>query len=170
MLKITVQYWYLPLGRCINTIRDEKGLVKKKGGVEPDIIVEQKPLPLWRLEERRKLRDNEALLQYTEKNLEALRPLAMLGDGGKTSAYPALDKLLSSLETRGTEADVRQIVRNILRRKLEDERGRQFAFDLQEDLQLQQAILSLLAQMKKKPAEIEDYSWITPQAVPRKTE
>ena len=170
MLKITVQYWYLPLGRCINTIRDEKGLVTKKGGVEPDIIVEQKPLPLWRLEERRKLRDNEALLQYTEKNLEALRPLAKLGDGGKASAYPGLDKVLSALETRGSEADVRQIVRNILRRKLEDERGRQFAFDLQEDLQLQQAILSLLAQMKKKPAAIEDYSWITPQAVPKKTE
>ena len=78
--------------------------------------------------------------------------------------------MLSALETRGSEADVRQIIRNILRRKLEDERGRQFAFDLQEDLQLQQAILSLLAQMKKKPAEIEDYSWITPQAVPKKTE
>ena len=170
MLKITVQYWYLPLGRCINTIRDEKGLVKKEGGVEPDISVEQKPLPLWQLEERRKLRDNEALLQYTEKNLDALRPIAFLGDGGKASRYPGLDKVLSSLDTRGTERDVRQVIRKILRRKLEDERGRQFAVDLQEDLQLQQGILSLLAQMKKKPAEIEDYSWITPQAVPKKTE
>ena len=170
MLKITVQYWYLPLGRCINTIRDEKGLVKKEGGVEPDISVEQKPLPLWQLEERRKLRDNEALLQYTEKNLDALRPIAFLGDGGKASRYPGLDKVLSSLDTRGTETDVRQVIRKILRRKLEDERGRQFAVDLQEDLQLQQGILSLLAQMKKKPAEIEDYSWITPQAVPKKTE
>ena len=170
MLKITVQYWYLPLGRCINTIRDEKGLVKKEGGVEPDISVEQKPLPLWQLEERRKLRDNEALLQYTEENLDALRPIAILGDGGKAARYPGLDKVLSSLDTRGTEKDVRQVIRNILRRKLEDERGRQFAVDLQEDLQLQQGILSLLAQMKKKPAEIEDYSWITPQAVPKKTE
>ena len=144
--------------------------MKKEGGVEPDISVEQKPLPLWQLEERRKLRDSEALLQYTEENLDALRPIAILGDGGKAARYPGLDKVLSSLDTRGTEKDVRQVIRSILRRKLEDERGRQFAVDLQEDLQLQQGILSLLAQMKKKPAEIEDYSWITPQAVTKKTE
>ena len=170
MLKITVQYWYLPLGRCINTIRDEKGLVKKEGGVEPDIRVEQKPLPLWQLEERRKLRDNEKLMEYAEKNLDALRPIATLGDGGEASRYPGLKEVVSTLDTKGTEADIRQVIRNILRRKLEDERGRQFAFDLQEDLQLQQAILSLLSQMKKESAEIAEYSWIKPQAAVKKTE
>ena len=170
MLKITVQYWYLPLGRCINTIRNEKGLVTKKGGVEPDVKVPQKVPALWRLEERRSLRSNEALLEYTEKHLDALRPVATLGDRGDPSRYPELEKVLAAVETKGTEADVRQVIRNILRRKLEDERGRQFALDLQEDLQLQQGVLSLLKAMRKNPAEIAEYAWIKPLPAPEKEE
>ncbi|MFP6633448.1 MAG: S41 family peptidase [Planctomycetota bacterium] len=170
MLKITVQYWYLPLGRCINTIRNEKGLVTKEGGVEPDVKVLQKVPALWRLEERRSLRNNEALLGYTEKHLDALRSIATLGDRGDPSRYPELEKILAAVETKGTEADVRQVIRDILRRKLEDERGRQFALDLQEDLQLQQGILSLLKAMRKNPAEIAEYAWIKPLPAPEKEE
>ncbi|MCH2579711.1 MAG: S41 family peptidase [Planctomycetes bacterium] len=170
MLKITVQYWYLPLGRCINTIRNEKGLVTKEGGVEPDVKVQQKVPALWRLEERRSLRNNEALLGYTEKHLDALRSIATLGDRGDPSRYPELEKILAAVETKGTEADVRQVIRDILRRKLEDERGRQFALDLQEDLQLQQGILSLLKAMRKNPAEIAEYAWIKPLPAPEKEE
>ena len=77
---------------------------------------------------------------------------------------------ISSLNTKGTEADVRQVIRGILRRKLEDERGRQFAYDLQEDIQLQQGILNLLESMSKKPAEIAEYSWIKPLPAPGKKE
>ena len=170
MLKITVQYWYLPLGRCINTIRNEKGLVTKEGGVEPDVKVLQKVPALWRLEERRSLRNNEALLGYTEKHLDALRSIATLGDRGDPSRYPELEKVLAAVETKGTEADVRQVIRDILRRKLEDERGRQFAVDLQEDLQLQQGILSLLKAMRENPAEIAEYAWIKPLPAPEKKE
>ena len=170
MLKITVQYWYLPLGRCINTIRDAKGLVTKAGGVEPDVKVLQKLPALWRLEERRSLRNNEALVGYTEKHLDALRSIATLGDRGDPSRYPGLEKVLASVETKGTEADVRQVIRDILRRKLEDERGRQFALDLQEDLQLQQGILILLKAMRKNPAEIAEYAWIKPLPAPEKEE
>ena len=170
MLKITVQYWYLPLGRCINTIRNEKGLVTKEGGVEPDVKVLQKVPALWRLEERRSLRNNEALLGYTEKHLDALRSIATLGDRGDPSRYPELEKILAAVETKGTEADVRQVIRDILRRKLEDERGRQFALDLQEDLQLQQGILSLLKAMRENPAEIAEYAWIKPLPAPEKKE
>ena len=170
MLKITVQYWYLPLGRCINTIRNEKGLVTKEGGVEPDVKVAQKVPALWRLEERRSLRNNEALLEYTEKHLDALRSIATLGDRGDPSRYPELEKILAAVETKGAEADVRQVIRAILRRKLEDERGRQFALDLQEDLQLQQGILSLLKAMRKNPAEIAEYAWIKPLPAPEKEE
>ena len=170
MLKITVQYWYLPLGRCINTIRNEKGLVTKEGGVEPDVKVLQKVPALWRLEERRSLRNNEALLEYTEKHLDALRSIATLGDRGDPSRYPELEKILAAVETKGTEADIRQVIRDILRRKLEDERGRQFALDLQEDLQLQQGILSLLKAMRKNPAEIAEYAWIKPLPAPEKEE
>jgi hypothetical protein len=170
MLKITVQYWYLPLGRCINTIRNAKGLVTKKGGVEPDVKVQQKLPALWRLEERRSLRNNEALVEYTEKHLDSLRSVATLGDRGDPSRYPELEKVLAAVETKGTEADIRQVIRDILRRKLEDERGRQFALDLQEDLQLQQGILSLLKAMRKNPAEIAEYAWIKPLPAPEKEE
>ncbi len=170
MLKITVQYWYLPLGRCINTIRNEKGLVTKKGGVEPDVKVQQKLPALWRMEERRSLRNNEVLVEYTEKHLDSLRSIATLGDRGDPSRYPELEKILDAVETKGTEADIRQVVREILRRKLEDERGRQFALDLQEDLQLQQGVLSLLKAMRKNPAEIAEYAWIKPLPAPEKEE
>ena len=61
------------------------------------------------------------------------------------------------MEAHHFEADVRQIIRNILRRKLEDERGRQFAFDLQEDTILQHGIVEALKLMGEAPADHEPY-------------
>ena len=122
------------------------------------------------MEERRSLRNNEVLVEYTEKHLDSLRSIATLGDRGDPSRYPELEKILDAVETKGTEADIRQVVREILRRKLEDERGRQFALDLQEDFQLQQGVLSLLKAMRKNPAEIAEYAWIKPLPAPEKEE
>ena len=97
---------------------------------------------------------------------DRLRPIATLGDRNDPSRYPELDKTLSVIKTKGGEDDVRQVIREILRRKLEDERGRQFALDLQGDIQLQQGILNLLKAMKKAPAEIAEYAWIKPLPAP----
>jgi C-terminal peptidase prc len=159
-LKLTVQYWYLPLGRCINTMRDEKGRVIEKGGVLPDIEVERVLLPTWRLEERATLRTNEKIADYVEKHLPKLRELVPLGDHDDESRYPSLAELHTALDTHALRADVRQVLRYHVRRKLEDERGREFAFDLQEDHQMQRAIVHLLDVIGRDAAKSKAWSWL----------
>jgi len=159
-LKLTAQYWYLPLGRCINTLRDEKGRVLEKGGVVPDIEVERELLATWRLEERATLRTNEKIAEYVETHFQKLRELVPLGDRNDESRYPNLTELHASLDTHALRADVRQVLRYHTRRKLEDERGREFAFDLQEDNQLQRALAHLLEVVGRDAAESDTWRWL----------
>lgn len=155
-LRLTVQYYYLPLGDCIHTIRED-GAVVKQGGVEPDIEVESEKVPIWQLEERERLRTDPAILDYVDKHAEALKRLYASGGGSEPSEYPDFQKLFETLETTGTEEDVRFVLRYHSRRRLEDENGREFACDYLEDQQLQAAILEMLGKLDKDPTEIPRY-------------
>jgi carboxyl-terminal processing protease len=163
-LKLTVQYYYLPLGRCIHTIRDENGRVLQQGGVEPDLVMDSKELAGWHLEERQRLRKEPLVVEYADRHFEALSSLLPAGrgtvaNGAGPPSYPELESLHQALGTPGDLDDVRAAVRYNVQRRLEDQRGRQFTFDLEEDHQLQRAILELLKEMKREPAELPEYAW-----------
>jgi len=143
-LKLTVQYWHLPLDRCIDTVRDENGKIIERGGVQPDLVVAPFELQGWRLEERRSLRVHQRILAYVDEHFDALESLVPFGDRGAPTRYPEFAALYESLDTHATEDDVRQVIRAQVRRRVEDARHRQFPFDLQEDPQLQRAIVHLL--------------------------
>jgi len=160
-LKLTVQYWYLPLGRCINTRRDDSGRILEPGGVAPDIEVDAETIASWRLEERNELRTNEPIVEYVERHFDALRSLVPLGDGGESSRYPEFDELFRSLDTHAEPDDVRHVVRYHVRRKLEDARGREFAFDLPDDKQLQRAVTHILEVIGRDPKASPAFGWLT---------
>jgi carboxyl-terminal processing protease len=159
-LKLTVQYWYLPLDRCIQTVRDEKGRVVKQGGVEPDVVVEPLKMPAWRLEERALLRRRSEVLDYVDVHFESLKSLVPCGSGGDVSKYPRLAELMSALRTHAAEADVCDAIRHHVRQRLEDARGRSFACDLEEDVQLQHAVLEVLKQLGKEAKAFAEYAWL----------
>ncbi|MFN0058255.1 MAG: S41 family peptidase [Planctomycetota bacterium] len=162
-LRLTVQYYFLPSGRSIHTQRDAEGRVIEEGGVKPDIEVVQDAPPLWRLEALNRLVDKNAFRDYLEKhplkdNGELYRVVAELGDGGSTSTYPGFDEHFSPLNTDRAEVDdIRRYLRREIRRLVMDERGKEFACDYSDDIQLQRAILELLKKLGTAPESIVEY-------------
>lgn len=148
-LRLTVQYYYLPSGRSIHAKRDTDGRVVEEGGVLPDVEVEPEEIALWRLEAINKLIDDEVFREYLdehfEKNHDAFVEVARNGDGGSTTAYPGFDEhFLPRNVSNAPIDDIRYHLRSKIRRRVEDERGQQFACDYNEDRQLQGAIVELL--------------------------
>ncbi len=163
-LRLTVQYYFLPLGRCVHTIREPDGTLAEEGGVPPDIEVAEDRLPVWRLEERERLRTEPVLLDYVEKYWNEIKGLFVEGDAKETSNYPGFAELHKALDTSATAEDVRSLVRYHVRRRLEDERGKEFACDVQEDPQLVRAILEILKKLGDRPEGYPRYASILPKA------
>ena len=174
-LRLTVQYYYLPSGRSIHTKRDSQGRVISEGGVEPDIEVKPKSIPLWRWEALSKLTDDKVFEQYLDQyfkdNKDQLSRLAKLGDGGDASVYPEFQEFFTPRNSYHAEVDdIRRELRARVRRKLEDERGRQFACDFSEDVQLQRAILEILKLADSAADEIPEYGTFAHKFEEKKSE
>lgn len=157
-LRLTVQYYFLPLGRCVHTIRDADGRVTERGGVTPGVKIEQEKIAVWRLEAIEKFRNDEAVLSYVHEHAEALKPLYLEGDNRDTSRYPDFDALYAQLETPAPQDDLRRVIRYHIRRRLEDANGREFACDFHEDRQLRLAIVELLGRMGQDADNFPQYS------------
>jgi carboxyl-terminal processing protease len=163
-IHITTQYYFLPLGKCIHTIRDKNGAIVEQGGVEPDIDVPDDRMPAWRIEERERLRSLPTVLEYVDKHWDEIKGLFEEGDGHETGRYPGFDELFKSLETTSPAEDLRAVLRFHVRRRLEDERGREFASDVFEDTQLQRAILVLLEKLGERPESYPKYAGLAASA------
>jgi C-terminal processing protease CtpA/Prc len=156
-LRLTVQYYFLPLGRCIHTVRNEDGAVVQEGGVEPDVAVDAEQIPLWRLEERARLQVHAEVLDYVHKHAAEIQRLFADGDDRDPSRYPEFEKLYKAVSSSAPREDLRSVLRHQARRQLEDLKGREFACDFQEDVQLQRAILEILKKLGESPADHPRY-------------
>ena len=157
-LRLTVQYYFLPLGRCIHTIRDPDGRLVERGGVEPDVVAGQSSITESRRVEIEVLRRDDRILTYVDKHFEALASLYEQGDNGKVDGYPEFEKLREELVTTPPPEDVRRIIRFYVRRRLEDRNGREFACDVHEDAQLRRGLVELLKKMGEDPADYPEYA------------
>ncbi len=167
-LRLTVQYYYLPSGRCIHTRRSPDGAIIEEGGVKPDIEVSRLDIPLWKSYEFEVLSENEAFKQYVRKlmedrpenaNREKVRLLLENGDGGDPYRYPGFKEFYASIKdhTRLKPEDVRMLLRAELRRAYEDSIGRELACDFQDDVQLRRAIVEVLKRLNVDPKSIAAY-------------
>jgi hypothetical protein len=156
-LRLTVQYYFLPRGKCIHTIRDKEGVVIEQGGVEPDLVAPEDRIPAWRAEEMERLRSLAATLEYVDSHLPELRRLYLEGDNHSADGYPELAKLHGAVESTAPIDDLRRVVRFHVRRKIEDERGREIACEFDEDTQLATALLEVLKQTGKAPEDVPRY-------------
>lgn len=161
-LRLTVQYYYLPSGRSIHSKRGPEGNVIEEGGVLPDVEVKPDLIELWRLEALDKLEEDGVFVEYLDKffeeHHEAFVKIARDGDGGRTDSYPGFDEHILARNVSNAQVDdIRYRLRSKIRRRVEDELGRQFACDFNEDRQLQGAIVELLKKLESAPGTIPEY-------------
>lgn len=131
-LRLTIAKYYLPKGESIH----EKGVM-------PD--VEARP-PEGIHEEFEELRISGALDKYTDEHFEehkALLEQLAIADGKDPSRYPDFDSWYESVDHDTPKNRARRALRQWIRIKLADERGRRFVTDLAEDTQLHTAIEEL---------------------------
>ncbi|HVY60376.1 MAG TPA: S41 family peptidase, partial [Planctomycetota bacterium] len=156
-LRLTIAKYYLPSGRSIH--RDEK---TGKGGVDPDIVVETDTEPAWVIQEADKLLETGAVEKFVAKlwqdNKELMTKLATF-DKLDTASYPGFDEFYGGLQTRLEKNHVRKLIRAQIRRLVQDERGKEFAVDLEEDSQLQRSVYEDLKSLGEDPAQFEEYAY-----------
>jgi len=147
-MKLTIAKYYLPSGRSIHG-----------KGVKPDIEV--KASPAYTAEEFDKLRSSGAFHRYTAerfaKHKDALAHLAAF-DALDTARYPDFDTWHEAVAGEVGTDKARRLLRSWLRTLVADDRGEEFVCNIQEDNQLQRAILELAARLPDvDPKQIPEY-------------
>ncbi len=179
-LRLTIAKYYLPSGRSIH--RDEK---TGKGGVEPDIVTEADTDPAWLIQEVDRLLElksaevepgGETISQVDayvrgiwREHKELALKLAMFDDFDE-SRYPGFDEWFKSLQTKLEPDQVRKVVRNQLRRLAQDDQGKEFALDLEDDIQLQRGVYEVLRKLGDDPARYEEYAYFAVKFAPKAVE
>lgn len=171
-VKLTIARYLLPSGRSIHRELDKDGTILSDGGVRPDLDVDLRRLDTWRIEELLKIRRTNAVRDYVDANFPASGELSkkelmqQLADNDQrdVSRYPNFEAFLQSLNTPLPADDVRAMVRAELRRRVQDQRGKEYPQgDFVEDEQLQEAIRVSLKARSKKPADFAEYQANIPQ-------
>jgi hypothetical protein len=148
-LRLTVARYFLPAGRCIH----EKGIAVDVEVKRPDVAASV-------LEGLEDLRRHGACSEFVERTWDANKELyARLAhcDEGRCEHWPGFDDFYRKLTTRLDRSDVRAELRTVARRRLQDDQKKELAFDIQEDVVLEQGILETLKKLKVDPQTIAEY-------------
>lgn len=184
-VKLTVERYFLPNGRSVNTEYDREQRRVRQGGIEPDVVVKGMEIPLSKTDDWDRLMNEQdttttggapakvgaasKITAYVRAGLETNKALftqLAVNDGKDPSRYPGFDELYKSLETKLDRNDVRQIVRLSLRDKVAEDRGKMFPGyrllgDVEEDPQLREAIAVLLKKLNTTWEAVAEYKALT---------
>ena len=163
-VKMTISRYMLPSGRSIHRELDRDGNLETPGGVSPDIATEPRSWPQWKREEFVRLAADRVARKWGddqyEENKELFVELAS-SDRHDYSLYPGFDNFYASIDTVLTKDDVRFLLRNEVRRRVQDDRGAAFpAGDFGEDPMLQEAIRVLFDERGLSYLDIEEYATV----------
>jgi C-terminal peptidase prc len=171
-VKLTVERYYLPSNRNINTEWDPEHRKVKKGGIGPDIAVPWPTPSLAKAEELENISagvkkgEEDPFTRYVReqypKNPELFQKLAE-HDAKDPSQYPGFDAFYQSLKTTLDKNEVRKMLRWKLRDRVAEERGKLFpgyAYlgDVDEDPQLREAIAVILKKLGSSFDKIPEYA------------
>lgn len=161
-VKMTVARYVLPSGRSIHREFDADKNILQEGGIEPDQKVEAERIEGWRLEEQRRIFSERLTREYVEERWQEHRALFMElaeTDRRDASIYPDFEEFYAGLDTVLPKDDVRSLIRREVRRRVQDEIGREFPFgDFQEDVVVQAGIREILEKLGIDVSEIEAYA------------
>ncbi len=159
-VKLTISKWYLPDGRSVEKEKD-KGA---EGGVQPDVKAEAPERDYWKDAEFERLRAGEETDRFVknlfETDKELCRQLAE-SDGGETQRYPGFDAFYDSLKTKASKDEIRELVREQIRKRVQDDQGKPLYLDFQTDFVLQRGILEACKLIKIDPRTIQEYAIFT---------
>jgi C-terminal peptidase prc len=163
-VKLTVARYLLPSGRSIHRVINRDGEIIQEGGVAPDHEIGPGLIERWRFLEQRRLANAPELRDYVDAHWREQHDLFQqlaLNDRKDTSVYPDFDELVTKLDTSLPRDDVRRLLRNSIRRRLQDERGAKFPdADFVEDVQLQKAIEVALEQLGETYRDFDDFGLV----------
>ncbi|MBI3817872.1 MAG: hypothetical protein HY286_04215 [Planctomycetes bacterium] len=179
-IKITIERYFLPLGRNVNTEYDHEKRKVSRGGIAPDLTVDWPILDLGREAEVQRLMSDtlarvvdgkvvdadDKITKYIReqfpKNPELFKSIA-ISDAKDTAKYPGFDDLMKSLKTWLDPNEVRKVIRLKIRDRVAEDRGKMFPGtglqgDIEEDPQLRQAIAKLYDQTNVKFDSVPEYA------------
>jgi carboxyl-terminal processing protease len=163
-VKITIARWYLPSGESVE--KDEV----KESGIEPNIKVVLPDRDVFKEREFERLRASPALEKYVKdhwaSNKELFHKLSE-ADNGDSSNYPDFQELHKSLDTRATKDELRELVREYIRKAVQDDKAKEFACDFQTDIQLQRAILEVAQEASIDVKGVPEYKILSAAEKPR---
>ncbi|MFI5402209.1 MAG: S41 family peptidase [Planctomycetota bacterium] len=162
-VKMSIARYYLPGNQNFTRKRvfdEQKKAYVTKGGVIPDIVIEQDRLDVSHLVELRDLQQKGVFDTYVrerwEANKDLFRELAWL-DGRDPSRYPDFDAFYESLKTRLPKQEIRRGLRGAVRRKASIERGEEILGDLSDDNVLLAGVREVLRRLGDDPETIPEY-------------
>ncbi|MBI2901350.1 MAG: S41 family peptidase, partial [Planctomycetes bacterium] len=153
-VRVTIAKWFLPKGQSV-----EKD-THKESGIEPDIKAAAPERDLWKEAEFERLRSGDLLDGYLKEHYDKDRDLFKKlaeSDGNDCARYPGFDALYDSLKTRASKDEVREVLREYVRRRVQDEAGKPLYFDFQTDVVLQRAILESCKKASIDPKSVKEY-------------
>ena len=153
-LRLTISEWFPPSGK--NVEGDKRG----EGGIEPDISVPIPERDFWKDAETDKLRQDSKIEEHINDKFQENKKLFIglaESDGLDYTRYPGFDELYRTLNTKLTKDDVRELLREYVRKQVADDKGEAFVLDYETDIQLQSAILELCKTLQVNPAELAEY-------------
>ncbi len=161
-IKLTVAKYLLPSGRSIHREFDRDLNMINPGGVQPDVEVGARDIDTWRLEEINRINRQRKAREYVDANWDEHRELFVelaVNDDRDPARYPGFEEFYQGLSTPLPVDDVRFVLRQEIRRRVQDERGRQFGnADYVEDPQVQEAVTALLAKLGTTPDSVPEYA------------
>jgi carboxyl-terminal processing protease len=161
-LRLTIAKYYLPSGRCIH----EKG-------IDPDVEVKQPEIAGWAIENILELRKQSVFEDYIRSNWtehkDELTKLAY-NDEKDASRWPGFDDLYKSLKTKLEPNDIRNEIRLVARRRVQDEQKHEIVTDFEEDDVLERGTFEVVKQLKLDPALIADYKGLPDKFKEKKKE
>ncbi len=160
-VKITIAKWFLPSGKSVEKDKREES------GVVPDIKVALPEREFWKEAELAKLAVGDDIEKYLKdiEDKELFKKLAE-SDGGDVARYPKYDAFFESLKTKAEKNDVRELVRDVIRKKVQDEQGKPLYVDLQVDTVLQRGILEACKLASIDAKTVKEYSLFAKVVVP----
>jgi len=161
-VKVTIAKWYLPSGR---TVEKDK---HADSGILPDIKSAPLERDFWKDAEFERLRAGDEIDKYVKdiEDKELLKKIAE-SDHGDLALYPKFDALYDSMKSRASKDEVRELVREFIRKRVADDQGKPLYIDVQTDVVLQRGILEACKIGKvdaKGVKEYETFAKATPAA------
>lgn len=161
-VRLTIARYLLPSGRSIHREFDRDNNLINPGGVIPDVDSQAELIEGWRLVERRELNDSLKVRDYVDDHWETHHDEFVAfayNDEKDPSLYPDFDTFFAGLDTPLDPDDVRFLIRNEIRRRVQDERGGAFPIgDFVEDVQVQDAVRELLEDLGMSVADVPAYA------------